>query len=172
MKKASIMLSLVCLSMGSMAQCQTAETAETANSGFETKVELVHTKTTDVVLELNSKTVICSRADYSDEFLKVLIPQLAKLTLLDHQNFRAGAPCVAATLCAEKRPSDILDPKRPKEKTALTVQVKRELTIDHVQKTCSVTLLEDVSTRIRGLDFVHHRQADLGQRHYSDCIKP
>src|SRR5262249_16938805 len=62
----------------------------------EYKEEVVHQTTTPVEVALNEQTVLCSHADYSALYLKVLIPKLASLTLLNHQNAGAGAPCVAA----------------------------------------------------------------------------
>lgn len=112
-----------------------------ASAAIETREELVHETTTSVELELTPESVICSHADYSSTFLKVLIPQLAAITLLDHQNTDAGAPCVAAG----------------------------EDEIDHDAQTCATTLIERVDVVIRGVPFVHERYASLGTRPYGDC---
>jgi len=135
---------------------------------FET---VVTDTTTPVDLKLDSTTVLCSSADYGALFLKVLIPDLAHLTLLDHQNLGAGAPCVAAGQCrAGNMPADIIDPAHPTERVDVHVQEVRADEADSAAQTCTTTLIERVHVTIRGIDFVHERQAALGTRPYSDCV--
>jgi len=127
--------------------------------------------TTPVDLKLDSSTVLCSSADYGALFLKVLIPDLAHLTLLDHQNLGAGAPCVAAGQCRTgNMPSDIIDPAHPTERVDVNVQEVRADEGDSVAQTCTTTLIERVHVTIRGIEFVHERQAALGTRPFSDCV--
>jgi hypothetical protein len=127
--------------------------------------------TTPVDLQLDSSTVLCSSADYGALFLKVLIPDLAHLTLLDHQNLGAGAPCVAAGQCSPGHmPSDIIDPAHPTERVDVNVQELRADEADSTAQTCTTTLIERVHVTIRGIDFVHERQAPLGTRAFSDCV--
>lgn len=136
-----------------------------------TSVETVVTDTTTPVdLKLDDSTVLCSSADYGSLFLKVLIPDLARLTLLDHQNIGAGAPCVAAGACKPgNMPSNIIDPAHPVEHVAVNVQEIRLDEADPTAQTCTTTLIEKVHVSIRGIDFYHQRQAPLGSRPYSDC---
>lgn len=146
--------------------------ASSAGAAVETREELVHETTTSVDLELTPETVICSHADYSASFLKVLIPELASITLLDHQNADAGAPCVAAGECApfgDHAPSDILDEADTSETVDITVRAMRVDDIDHEAQTCSTTLRERVDLVIRGVPFAHERHASLGSRPYGDC---
>jgi len=132
---------------------------------------VVHETTTTVEVDLNSSSVLCSAADYGATFLKVLIPDLAKLTLLDHQNTGAGQPCVAAGPCGPgQMPADIIDAAHPKETVQITVKAVRGDDADSVAQTCNTGLTETVKVTIRGVDFFHQRFADLGQRPYSDCV--
>src|SRR5262245_56707741 len=86
----------------------------TANATVTFNETVIHATTKSVEIDLNSNTVICSAADYGALYLKVLIPELAGITLLDHQNLGAGAPCVASGLCEPgHEPSDIIDPNKP-----------------------------------------------------------
>src|SRR5262245_40295628 len=88
--------------------------ASSASADTRVAETIVHKTSTTTSIALNTETVVCSQADYSGLHLKVLIPKLASLTLLDHQNFGAGAPCVAAGVCAPGRmPSDVIDPNNP-----------------------------------------------------------
>ena len=144
-----------------------------AQSTTDYREDLVHGATHSVEIELNEDTVLCSAADYGMPFLKVLIPALAGITLLDHQNTGAGAPCVAAGACGfpgEATPDDIIDPAQPTVQVEIEVEAVRASTIDHLEKTCSVGLIERVRTTIRDVSFFHERYAPLGERPYSDCL--
>ena len=131
---------------------------------------LVHDTTTQVNVTLTDATVLCSSADYGALFLKVLIPELAKLTLLDHQNLGAGAPCVASGMCAPgNEPSDVIDPANPKALVDINVKAIRVDWADADTQTCETTLVERVRVNIRGIDFQHERSAPLGTRPFADC---
>ncbi|HEY5925862.1 MAG TPA: hypothetical protein VIV11_29445 [Kofleriaceae bacterium] len=149
-----------------------AGTASTAAADVLHAETIVHNTTTSLDIELNQNTVLCSSADYSGLFLKVLIPKLASLTLLDHQNFGAGAPCVAAGPCEPGRmPEDILDASQPTEHVAIHVRAVRLDETDTVAQTCSTSLIENINVTIRGFEFKHTRSAWLGDRPFSDCVK-
>lgn len=123
--------------------------------------------TTTVRADLNTKTVKCSAADYSSPMLKVLIPALADLTILNHRNFREGAPCVAAGACGEIGPKDILKAGEGSEKIAVRVIVKKETELEG--DVCRVTLVETVYTVIRGVPFFHERRQAVADRTPDDC---
>ena len=132
---------------------------------------VVHETTTVVEVDLNAATVLCSSADYGALFLKILIPELAGLTLLDHQNTGAGAPCVASGACGPgNQPQDILDPNKPTENVSIKVTAVRNDEADTVAKTCNTSLTERVHVDIRGHIFTHERWATLGERPFSDCV--
>lgn len=134
---------------------------------------LIHDTTTQVDVQLDASTVLCSAADYGALYLKVGMPELAKLTLLDHQNIGAGAPCVAAGVCEQGHmPEDIIDAAHPTENVAINVKAVRFDEADSVAKTCTTTLIERVHVNIRGFDFTHERQAPLGSRKFEDCALP
>ena len=137
----------------------------------ENSETVVHDTTTWVELDLNSQTVLCSAADYGQLFLKVGIPELARITLLDHQNVGAHAPCVAAGRCAPgNMPSDIIDPAHPTELVPIDVKAVRFDNVDTKAKTCETTLFERVHLTIRGIEFTHERSVELGTRQYQDCV--
>jgi uncharacterized protein (TIGR03382 family) len=134
---------------------------------------LIHDTTTPVEITLDADTVLCSSADYGALYLKVGLPELAKLTLLDHQNIGAGAPCVAAGICtAGNRPEDIIDPAHPTEAVQINVKAFRADEADATADTCSTFLVERVAVTIRGVEFTHERQAPLGSRPFADCAQP
>jgi MYXO-CTERM domain-containing protein len=132
---------------------------------------VVHDTTTSVEIKLDSTTVLCSSADYGQLFLKIGIPQLANITLLDHQNIGAGAPCVAAGVCQPGHmPADIIDPAHPTELVDIDVKAVREDDVDEAAHTCSTVLIERVKVNVRGFEFTHERTAELGSRPYEDCV--
>jgi len=143
-------------------------------SAFPTYEEvLVHDTTTAVEVALNEDTVLCSAADYGALYLKVGLPQLAKLTLLDHQNVGAGAPCVAAGICTTgNMPQDIINPNHPTETVQINVKAFRADEVDTAADTCSTYLVERVAVTIRGVEFTHERTAPLGSRKVADCAQP
>jgi hypothetical protein len=156
-------LALACLAASTSVAGATTTYAET----------VVHDTTTQVEIKLDSSTVLCSAADYGALYLKVGMPELAKLTLLDHQNIGAGAPCVAAGVCTQgNQPSDIIDSTHPTETVAINVKAVRADEADAVAKTCTTTLIERVHVNIRGVDFTHERTAPLGSRNFADCAVP
>jgi hypothetical protein len=141
-----------------------------ANAEQTTNETVVHDTTSWVEVDLNASTVLCSAADYGALFLKVGIPELARITLLDHQNIGAGAPCVAAGICAPgNQPSDIINPAKPTELVSINVKAVRYDVADSEANTCTTHLIERVHLTIRGIEFNHERFSDLGSRKFADC---
>jgi hypothetical protein len=129
---------------------------------------IVSDRTTDVKVDLNAKTVKCSAADYSMPMLKVLVPGLADLTVLNHRNTREGAPCVAAGRCGEELgPDAILKSGEGVDSIPVHVVLKKVVAVEGA--VCHVTLVETVSTTIRGLPFFHERRQGVADRSASDC---
>ena len=142
----------------------------TASAEIVYNETVVHETTTVVEVDLNGATVLCSSADYGALFLKILIPELAGMTLLDHQNTGAGAPCVAAGACQPgNQPSDIIDTAKPTEIVDIHVKAIRVDEVDTMAQTCETYLKETVDVNIRGKAFTHERFAQLGPRAVSDC---
>lgn len=165
----SLLVGLTLLS-GNMLSAQAARAA----TGFESRSVDVHRSTRTIHVDLNPKTVLCSKADYSMPMLKVLIPELAGITLLDHQNTGAGAPCVTTGQVCDfdgVGPEAILQGRSGRESIQVEVIAERFESIDHQTQKCEVMLKETVNTVIRGQTLTHERWADLGQRNYQDCIQ-
>jgi hypothetical protein len=130
--------------------------------------DVVRDQTTTVKVDLNASTVKCSAADYSAPMLKVLVPGLAGLTVLNHRNTREGAPCVAAGRCGDGLgPDAILKSGDGAEQIPVRVVLKKVVSLDG--DVCRVSLLETVTTTIRGVPFFHERQQEVAQRAAADC---
>jgi hypothetical protein len=129
---------------------------------------IVRDQTTTVDVDLNAKTVKCSAADYSGPMLKVLVPGLADLTVLNHRNTREGAPCVAAGRCGEDLgPESILKAGDGIERIPVRVVLQKVTSIEG--EVCHVALVETVTTTIRGLPFFHERRQEVADRSAADC---
>lgn len=145
------------------AALQTAARTSNAKAGLA----IVSDRTTTVSAPLNAKTVKCSAADYSGPMLKVLIPALADLTVLNHRNTREGAPCVAAGRCGEVNPQDILKAGEGVDQIKIRVVLRKETAIEG--EVCHVSLIETVATTIRGVAFRHERVQEVAERAAADC---
>lgn len=146
-----------------LAVLQTAVRASKAKSALA----IVSDRTTTVSVPLNTTTVKCSRADYAEPMVKVLIPALAELTVLNHRNTREGAPCVSAGSCLEMSPNDILRGGAGVDQVKIRVVLRKETAIEG--EICRVTLIERVTTTIRGVDFTHERAQEVAERTAADC---
>lgn len=134
----------------------------------ELEGSVVRDQTTNVNVDLNSKTVKCSSADYSARMLKVLVPGLADLTILNHRNTAEGAPCVAAGRCGpDLGPDTILKAGDGVEQVPVRVVLQKVTALDGA--VCHVTLVETVTTTIRGLPFFHERRQEVADRAAGDC---
>lgn len=156
-------MKLIIIALTFMATVQAAEIRE----------QIVSETSTEIEVKLNHDTVLCSQADYSASFLKILIPQLKDLTVFDHRNFGAGAPCVAAGMCApfgQSGPLDILNEEKPTEKIKVNVVLTRVFNLNKEKQTCHVSLKEEVTTTVRGIKFFHNRNGSIGERLFDDCL--
>lgn len=146
-----------------LAALQTAVRASNAKSALA----IVSDRTTTVSVPLNAATVKCSRADYAEPLVKVLIPALAELTVLNHRNTREGAPCVSAGACRQMSPQDILRGGEGVDQVKIRVVLRKETAIEG--EVCRVTLIETVTTTIRGVSFSHDRTQEVAERTAADC---
>jgi hypothetical protein len=100
--------------------------------------------------------------------LKVLVPGLADLTILNHRNSREGAPCIAAGRCTQGMgPGTILAGGEGSVTVPVRVQLKKIAQVDG--EVCHVTLVETVTTKIRGVPFFHERTQEVADRAAADC---
>jgi hypothetical protein len=140
-------------------------------AALETKERVLRDGTTPSVVLLTAETVRCSALGYGRPELKVSVPDLKHLAVLDHANEGEAAPCVTAGACrAGNDPESILDPASTEATTELRVTLVERYVLDHVRKTCHRTLSERVQASIRGKEFRHLKGADLGALPYEACV--
>lgn len=129
----------------------------------------MHSKKVILPVDISELTVKLSRADYALPVVKILIPELARETLLDHRNTNEGAPCLATyeTLA----PGNVIqnNPQAENIEFLITAEKELELQKEGSTETCAVTLVENITAKIRGFAFTHTRYFALPNRNPADC---
>lgn len=133
----------------------------------DVKQVIVSQKTVDVPITINSTLLKLSQADYSIPTVKILVPALADITVMNHRNSREGAPCLATD--ATKEPNDIIQNRDEVTTVPMTITLTKLLYVDSVTNKCQVVLTESVTTQIRGFAFYHDRSQAMPSRHIDDC---
>jgi hypothetical protein len=128
---------------------------------------IVSEKFVNLTTDISVATVKFSHAGYSAPVVKILVPELANVTLLDHRNAGEGAPCLASYEAIS--PMQVIQNNPVIEKNIFKITLSRSATLDPATGACQVTLFEDIVGKIRGLTFTHSRTADLGTRDPKDC---
>ncbi|MES2856195.1 MAG: hypothetical protein V4692_10050 [Bdellovibrionota bacterium] len=118
-------------------------------------------------IDISEKMVKHSRADYSMPTVKILVPELAAETIMNHRNTAEGAPCLAAY--DAKTPSAVIQGRPARETAVFKIELVRSVYPNLENKTCEVVLTENVTTTIRGFVFEHSRNSILPTRHLDDC---
>lgn len=139
-----------------------------AQARLQTDPGVIRDQTTTVSVDLNEQTVKCSAADYSALTLKVLVPALDALTVLNHRNTAEGAPCLAAGRCRDGMgPDVILRSGAGIEQIPVRVVLKKVVNVEG--EVCRVSIVETVTTKIRGIPFFHERWQPVADRVVADC---
>jgi hypothetical protein len=151
-----------------------AATVLSAHSVFAASGDIttISTRTVTLPVDINEKTVLLSSADYGMPVVKVLVPGLAKVTIMNHQNTAAGAPCLATR--ETNLPGDIVAGTPAVEKVKFKIVLTKQVFEQMADKegdpnVCGVTLIEHISATIRGKRFDHQRDTQMPQRPLSDC---
>ncbi|OGQ16945.1 MAG: hypothetical protein A3B70_01545 [Deltaproteobacteria bacterium RIFCSPHIGHO2_02_FULL_40_11] len=118
-------------------------------------------------VDISTTTLRLSRADYASPLVKVLVPDLADVTILDHRNTGEGAPCLATF--DTMFPNDVIQDNPQVEKIKFDIVLKKEVQLNSEGTACMVHLLESVHGRIRGFQFEHYQALFVGERHIDDC---
>ncbi|MCM2278411.1 MAG: hypothetical protein NDJ89_10085 [Oligoflexia bacterium] len=118
-------------------------------------------------IDISTTRIKLSRADYMAPVVKVLVPELADVTLLDHRNTGEGAPCLATYEATA--PEEVIQGRPAIEEARFTVTLKKQAELEPRTSTCSIHLIEEIHGKIRGFAFEHSRTARIGSRHPDDC---
>lgn len=129
---------------------------------------IIAKKTVQLEVDLSTTGIRSSNLGYGDTFfVKILVPGLAKETILNHRNEGETAPCLATydTFAVE----DVVKGNPSKEIHDFEIVQKKQLYPNTTDNTCDVYLIETVATTVRGFKFVHERSSELPKRHIDDC---
>lgn len=172
--KSLIVFGIINLCMGSLALAQTPAS--------EVREILISDRTVQLNLQLNDQTVRCLKGDYSAVSLKISVPELKKHTVFSQTTAGEVEPCINAGSCRQfigtKRersglePGQIIDPNKPEELVDVNIKLSKSLYIDHVAKSCTITLREDITAQVRGLEFFHSDGDYMGRsERYDVCVR-
>ncbi|KYG61478.1 hypothetical protein AZI86_17345 [Bdellovibrio bacteriovorus] len=131
---------------------------------------LVSEQVVTLPVDLSTAGIRLSKAGYSAPTVKVLIPELAAVTVLNHRNEGETAPCLAtfqAILVEE-----VVQGKPEVLQVPVSIKLEKIFGViedENGQNICQVRLMETVTASIRGFDFSHVRFGDLPSRHVDDC---
>ncbi len=127
---------------------------------------LISSRVVKVPVDISTNSIVYTSKGYSVFLVKVLVPELAGPTLMNHRNEGERAPCLATY---EATSVDEVVQGRPE---TVEAEVKIDLIKDAnlgSDNVCRVTLREDLTTVIRGFTFVHSRSTQLPDRIAADC---
>lgn len=153
-----------------------SQTLPELSGGVVTTV--VSSKVVTIPIDINSQTVKFSRAGYSMPVVKILVPALADVTIMNHRNEKEGAPCLAAW--EAKSPADVIQDRPGHETADLKIELLKSVEVLDMNvsnpdgsiskvKRCQVLLNEVITGTIRGQEFFHDRAIELPQRDLADC---
>jgi len=135
-----------------------------------TITQVISDKTTAIHVDLNTSTVKFSTAGYSEPTLKVLVPELAAITILDHRNVGENSPCMRVVEDNNQPPLTVPDILKNGSGTdVISVRVVETVKKMPYGNVCIVSLTEQVDTMIRGQHFTHSEGQELPQRNIADC---
>lgn len=142
------------------------------NRDYEQKTRVIRNLTNPLNIRITPDLVKCSAIGYPGQELKLSVPDLDMLTHFHHANYGEIYPCITAGPCKKGRmPEDLIRTDEPSIEAKFNVEFKEKYFINHTEKTCSRSLEEVVTTKIRGFDFTHYRDADIGDFPYELCTK-
>lgn len=129
---------------------------------------IIAKKTIQLEVDLSTTGIRSSNLGYGDTFfVKILVPGLAKETILNHRNEGETAPCLATY--DTYKVEDVVKGNPSKEIHDFEIVQKKQLYPNTTDNTCDVYLIETVATTVRGFKFVHERSSELPKRHIDDC---
>ena len=142
-------------------------TTNFANAEVIQQETVVSARTVTLPINIAPGSLKLSEADYTMPTVKVLVPELADVTVMNHRNTREGAPCLATL--TTNNPMDVIQNNPAIEHLPVRVVLKKIASLDTVANKCSMRLSEIVTVTIRGHEFSHERGTSLPARHPDDC---
>lgn len=134
----------------------------------QVKEEVISRKVVHLPVDLSTAGIRLSNAGYgSTHFVKILVPQLAENTIMNHRNEGESAPCVATFQTFKVE--DVVQGNPEVLTVPFTIEVKRTVWFDTWRKKCEISLSEFIVANVRGFEFIHERTQALPERSEEDC---
>lgn len=127
----------------------------------------ISTRKVVVPVDISTAKVVKTNAGYGSTYLvKILVPELAGPTLMNHRNDGESAPCLATY--ETDNISDVIAGKPEVVNAEMEITLEKTAYVDKKDH-CRVILTETINTNIHGYDFTHARSSDLPPRNEADC---
>ena len=131
------------------------------------QTEIISERVVTVSVDISQTSLRRSRSGYSVELVKILIPGLAEVTLLDHRNIGESAPCMATY--ETDNIVDIVQNNPVIESLPMKITLSKIPIINKEKNICEIMLTELVESKIRGFNFIHSREQVIASRSVEDC---
>jgi hypothetical protein len=118
-------------------------------------------------VDISTARLKFSSSGYMAPVVKVLVPELADVTLLDHRNVGEGAPCLASYQALS--PEEVIQEKPAVEKVEFQIKLTKIPVINEKENICEISLKEEINGQIRGFAFTHSRVQVIAKRSVADC---
>lgn len=126
---------------------------------------ILSSKKVNLPVNIDESNMKLSRAGYSSDVLKVFIPALADVTILDHRNENSGAPCMSTY--ETDIPESVIQGRPGVENIEFEIELSKYTYLNG--EACKIHLVETITANIRGFNFSHSRDQNLPDRHKDDC---
>ena len=127
---------------------------------------IINEKIVSLPVDIGKAKLKFSNLGYGEtHFVKIIVPELAGNTILNHRNIGEDGPCLFTRDTFELE--DVLQNKHEVVKTNFKITLIKN-TYKH-GGTCHLTLFEDIEANIRGFHFEHRRSIPLPDRVIEDC---
>lgn len=128
----------------------------------------VQKKTVTLPVDIGTTKIKFTNLGYGDNYLvKIIVPELAAETLLNHRNLGEDGPCLFTNDAASV--ADVVQNRPEVVQVPFEITLVKDFWIDKQNNTCLVTLKEKLSAEVRGFHFQHQKSISLPSRHVDDC---
>lgn len=134
--------------------------------GFGKEV-LISQKIVKLKTDINLERIKYTSRGYRQALVKIINPELATHTLLNHRNEGEDGPCLFTVGTSNE--SDVIQGNPATEQVSYTITQSKDLVIDKANNVCRVTLMENITANIRGFEFNHFLRLPLPDRVVEDC---
>jgi len=100
-------------------------------------------------------------------FVKIIVPELAAQTIMNHRNVGEDGPCLFTRDTSNLE--DVIQNNPSSEQADFKIKLTKTGFVDK-EGVCKLDLKEEVSVELRGFHFQHMRTTSLPDRIAEDCL--